>query len=128
MLSDGRGHPLPPAQKASLPLPPATPREAEEASEPGSPPQGQESAGACPGLTPKDRRATSVPPGDAALGAGGGLGTVWTASPTQQPSPRPLSLPTKGTYLRGGQEKSSPAPPQKRALKISTPAPHSGIY
>lgn len=58
VLSDGRGHPLPLAQKAPPPLPPATPREAEEASEPGSPPQGQESAGACPGLTPKDRRAT----------------------------------------------------------------------
>ena len=51
---------------------PTTPREAEEASEPGSPLQGQESAGACPGLTPNHGRATSVPPGNAALGTGGG--------------------------------------------------------
>ena len=65
-MSDGEGHPLP------RPEGPATPREAEEASEPGSPIQGQESAGACPGLTPNHGRATSVPPGNAALGAGGG--------------------------------------------------------
>lgn len=87
MLSDGGGHPLPPAQKVPPPLPHVTPKEAEEASEPGSPLQGQESAGACPGLTPNHGRAPQCHQEMLLWGRGAvGLGTVWNASPTQQPS------------------------------------------